>query len=330
MATGYEIYGPIPWRRPVNGTLNDPPTSPALGASYIIGTTPSGEWADHAGHIARWSGEEWKYEIPVAGWRTYNKETSTHRVFKATGWEDWAVGTTPGEPGSVSWGQIGGTLSAQIDLGTALSGKAASVHDHGLSYAAASHAHAPSDVTGTAIVEGDARLTDARTPTTHNHDLAYAAIDHTHLGGSDPWTVVKLDADFTSSLAANTNVTGLYFTPAANKTYAVYGGLLLRTATATVGARPGIAWPTVADGGAWVDAPNSVTTAAMRIWGAKTTQNAASTGLADTTNSHYARLEGLIVAGATPSGNFQITLASETAGTNVTLRAGSYIMYREL
>ena len=28
---------------------------------------------------------------------------------------------------------------------------------------------------GTAIVEGDSRLTDARTPTTHNHDAAYQA-----------------------------------------------------------------------------------------------------------------------------------------------------------
>lgn len=148
--------------------------------------------------------------------------------------------------------------------------------------------------------------------------------------GGDAWTVVKLASDFTSSLSSNANVTGLYFTPAANKTYAVYGGFLLRTATATVGARPGVAWPTVADGGAWIDAPNSVTAAAMRIFGARSTQNAASTGLADTTNSHYSRLEGIVVSGATPSGNFQITLASETAGTNVSLRAGSYIMFREL
>lgn len=32
----------------------------------------------------------------------------------------------------------------------------------------------------------------------------------------------------------------------------------------------------------------------------------------------------------TTSGNFQITLASETAGTNVTLRAGSFFMYGEI
>ncbi len=62
---------------------------------------------------------------------------------------------------------------------------------------------------------------------------------HLHSGGADLWTIVKLASDFTSSLAANTPVTDFFFTPAANKTYLVFGYFLLRTATATVGARPG-------------------------------------------------------------------------------------------
>lgn len=310
-----------------------------------------------------------------------------------------AAGMIPalGEGGPVVWGEITGPLGDQADLADSLSGKAS-----------ASHGHAPSDVSGTAIIDGDTRLTDARTPVSHphteadvtglvsdlagkaaashghaesdvtnlvsdlagkaaaahDHDSDYAALGHGHAqlhdrqhsitdladhsfpggttflradgefaapgGGSDPWTVVKLANDFTVNVTANTNVTGLLFTPAAGKTYIVYGAFLLGTGTATVGARPGIAWPTVADGGARVDAPNSLTTAAMRIWGARTTQNAASTGLADTTNSHYAKLEALIVAGASPSGNFLVTLASETAGTTVTMKAGSYLMYREI
>jgi hypothetical protein len=263
--------------------------------------------------------------------------------------------------GGAAWGEITGTLAEQTDLGSVLAGKAATAH-----------AHAPGDVTGTAVVNEDPRLTDARTPTTHDHPGLYevqgavaahlsaqnhallharqhsvtATADHTFpggatflradgvfaapSGGADPWTIVKLANDFTTSATANGNVTGLYFTPAAGKTYIVYGGFMLRTATATVGARPGIAWPTVEDGAAWVDAPNSLTAAAMRIWGTRTTQNAASTGLADTASSHYAKLEAIIVAGASPSGNFQITLASETAGTVVRMRAGSYLMYREL
>ena len=61
--------------------------------------------------------------------------------------------------GSASWGTIGGTLSSQTDLTTALNGKAASSHGHAQSdvtnlvtdlagKAASVHTHAQSDVTG--------------------------------------------------------------------------------------------------------------------------------------------------------------------------------------
>ncbi len=61
-------------------------------------------------------------------------------------------------------------------LTTDLSGKANS-----------SHMHQPSEVTGTAVVTNDSRLSDARTPTTHDstkHSVAYAAASDltTHTG----------------------------------------------------------------------------------------------------------------------------------------------------
>lgn len=149
-------------------------------------------------------------------------------------------------------------------------------------------------------------------------------------GGSDPWTKVILAADFPTSATANGAVTGMSFVPAANKRYLVEVHLLLRTATATVGPRPGFSWPTVSDGGAWMQAPNSATAYALRAWGPRTTQNAASTGIPDTTNSHMAIGGALIVSGASPSGSFGLTLASETAGTVVTMKAGSVLMYREI
>ena len=61
-------------------------------------------------------------------------------------------------------------------------------------------------------------------------------------GGSDPWTRVILASDFSTTLATNTAVTGMTFAPAANKRYLVEVYLLLRTATATVGPRPGFSW----------------------------------------------------------------------------------------
>lgn len=150
-------------------------------------------------------------------------------------------------------------------------------------------------------------------------------------GSSDPWTIVKLSQDFGTTGTANTAVTGLKFTPAINKTYYVLGTFMLRTATATVGARPGIAWPSnLTDGTARVEASSSLTASTLRSWGAKTTQNAASTGLATTADSHYGGLEALLITSGTTSGDFQITLASETAGTNVQMQSGSFLMYREI
>jgi carbon monoxide dehydrogenase subunit G len=51
-------------------------------------------------------------------------------------------------------------------------------------------------------------------------------------------------------------------------------------------------------------------------------------GLPNNTQSYMGDLDGLALAGATPSGNVQVQLASETGGTNVTMKAGSFIRYR--
>jgi hypothetical protein len=49
-----------------------------------------------------------------------------------------------------------------------------------------------------------------------------------------------------------------------------------------------------------------------------------------TTGSYLGTVWGLLVMGASPSGTFQVTLATETAATNVTMRAGSFIRYRTI
>lgn len=182
--------------------------------------------------------------------------------------------------------------------------------------------------------------THAPTNAQKNSDITKAEIEakltgvissHSHTGGGDPWTNVILGSDFTISTTSNNNVTGLNFTPSANTRYLVEVSLLLRTATATTGPRPGFSWPAgLSDGGAWMQAPNSATVYALRSWGPINTQNAASTGLPDTTSSHLAIGGAYFITGGSPSGNFQVTLASETAAVNVTMRAGSFIRYRTI
>jgi hypothetical protein len=133
-----------------------------------------------------------------------------------------------------------------------------------------------------------------------------------------------------TSSASAVNVTGLEFTPAANKRYVFEANLLTRTATATVGPRPGLAWPTgMTDGAVTIKQPSSATaelTANGNISGAVLV---AVGGVPTTTGSWLATIDGQVIAGASPSGTVKVQLASETAGTNVTIKAGSFLRYRE-
>jgi hypothetical protein len=149
---------------------------------------------------------------------------------------------------------------------------------------------------------------------------------------ADAWTFVRKTESQTTSGTANVNVTDLLFTPAASKRYWIIGKLLVRTATAASGVRPGIAWPSgLDDGASKIFVPNSNTASAQRWQGAKTTQFAAGTGLPTTTDSYLVEIDAYLITGGAPSGNFQITFASETAdAVLVTVRAGSWIAYREI
>lgn len=149
--------------------------------------------------------------------------------------------------------------------------------------------------------------------------------------GADPWTVILLANDFTTTSGTAVAVTGLAFTPTTNKRYEFEAKLRLRTATTTIGARPGLTWPTgLTDGGVGIWAPNSATAEAIARQPAGTAAVAASTGLPNTTASWPGFISGEFLAGASPSGNVQVTLNAETAGTTVTMKAGSFLRYREV
>lgn len=147
--------------------------------------------------------------------------------------------------------------------------------------------------------------------------------------GSDGWTYLKLAADFTTSSATAVAVTGLEFTPALNVQYEFEALLFLRTATATVGPRPGLAWPTgMTDGVAGISMPTSATAQVMAFGNINAAILAAVGGLPNTTQSYPARIAGSVMAGATPVGTVKVQMASETAGTVVTVKAGSFLKYR--
>lgn len=143
------------------------------------------------------------------------------------------------------------------------------------------------------------------------------------------WPVyLTLSADFSTTSTTSSAVTGLSFTPVANKTYICEAYLLCTTAATTTGPRPGYIVPTVSRFGGFLFAPASATSMVQRWWGAGNAV-VANTGLADTTANwlHYGK--AVIISGSSPSGSFGISLASEVAGSTVTMVAGSMLVYWE-
>ena len=150
-------------------------------------------------------------------------------------------------------------------------------------------------------------------------------------GGSDPWTYVVLGSDFTTSSATGVAITGLSFIPDPNTRYEFEAVLLTRTDTATVGPRPGLAWPTPAqvDGVATIIQTSGAGTSVQQNGNISAAVLAPVGGVPTTTGSWPATIKGNIVTGATVTLGLRLRLASGTAGTNVTVKAGSFLKYQE-
>jgi hypothetical protein len=225
------------------------------------------------------------------------------------------------------------------------------------------------------VVQGnDARLSNARTPTSHASSHMSAGADPVRLdelkvptdittlnattvqhgllpklgggstnylradgtwsappSGSDPWVYVKVvGSDFSTTSATAVDVTGLAFTPAANTDYEFEALLMIRTATASVNPRAGLAWPTgMTDGVAQIMESQAVTGTPLFAFGNVNAALLIAVGaLPNTTQSWPVSIKGMIRAGATPSGTVRVQLASETAGTAVKMMIGSFLRYR--
>lgn len=70
----------------IDRDLATPPGSPAAGATYIIGPSPTGAWAGLAGSIAVWTGSAWAIGTPRTGWVAYIEDEQRLSVFRAGAW----------------------------------------------------------------------------------------------------------------------------------------------------------------------------------------------------------------------------------------------------
>lgn len=149
--------------------------------------------------------------------------------------------------------------------------------------------------------------------------------------GADPWTYVRLASDFSTTSATAVDVTGLAFTPAANKVYHIRGQFLLRTAATATGPRPGCAWPSgTIEATADMRCASAVNADVLQRGNNGAAVLTPVGGLPVTTGSFPGYLEATMVMGAAPSGTFRVQLASETALTGVTMKIGSWLAYRTI
>ena len=79
-----------------------------------------------------------------------------------------------------------------------------------------------------------------------------------------------------------------------------------------------------------VEAAVSGTTSLISYGSYPTTVLLATGNAPSATASFLGLVEGMLVAGATPSGNLQLQVASRNAGVAVTIRAGSVLSWREV
>lgn len=69
----------------IDRALNTPPVSPIAGDLYIIGDTPSGDWADKENQIGYYDAG-WKFIVPNEGMTLWVNDEDRHYIWNGTTW----------------------------------------------------------------------------------------------------------------------------------------------------------------------------------------------------------------------------------------------------
>ena len=152
-----------------------------------------------------------------------------------------------------------------------------------------------------------------------------AWVDMTLLGSADTrLTTARLAADVTNNTTTLTNVTGLAIALAANSTYTIDAKVMFQTAATATGIRLTQTAPAGATVVAQWNTPTSLTARTLANQRAADT-GAATTGV-DVANANTLACGSLLVMTGATAGNLQIRFASEVAGSNAVVKAGSNLV----
>ncbi len=75
-----------------NQTTNAPPGTPTDGVQYIVGGSPTGAWAGHAGKLALAQSSAWIITTPVEGWQAYDKALNKLYFYTGAAWATLPAG----------------------------------------------------------------------------------------------------------------------------------------------------------------------------------------------------------------------------------------------
>ena len=76
--------------------LSAPPGSPAEGARYIVGSSPTGAWSGHADEVAAYQDGAWMLYAPVEGWIAWIGDEDIAVVWDGTVWSALTTGSGGG------------------------------------------------------------------------------------------------------------------------------------------------------------------------------------------------------------------------------------------
>lgn len=95
----------------VEAVVTSPPTAPANGQCWLVGTAATGVFAGQTDRIAAWSEGGWRFLVPREGMRVYDIASAAYRVYAGG---SWLVPATPTSPtgGSVIDSQARAVISA--------------------------------------------------------------------------------------------------------------------------------------------------------------------------------------------------------------------------
>lgn len=93
----------------IEAVVSTPPASPVSGLLWLVGATPSGDFAGKADNLAGWSDGGWQFFAPRNGMRVFDLSLSAFRLYH----QGWTFAGVPAPPAG------GTTIDSQVRLALA-------------------------------------------------------------------------------------------------------------------------------------------------------------------------------------------------------------------